>query len=326
MELPKMPDKLFTKKLLNATDRIEELKFNNMMSDDDKFRAFQMLNVIWKESERGKDFENIDTSADWKKVSGRINDRFPVNYRKIPLSTYFLRIAALMLLTGGLSIGFYKLLLVGKSDDTGFTVIAADQQKKDYVLPDGSLITLNKGSEINFREGFGKISREVILNGTAFFNVVPNSDLPFKVFSGNSVVEVTGTSFSVYELDGKIHVSVLSGKVLLSSTESLGNKVSITANHSGYLVAPTEISVEEGIPVNALSWKTGHLVFDGTPIDSALFDIAHHFGRDLTFETSLKDRITAEFQDQPLHEILDELELVAGLQFDTTGIALIVRR
>jgi ferric-dicitrate binding protein FerR (iron transport regulator) len=326
MELPKMPDKLFTKKLQNTTDHLEELKFNNMMSDENKFRAFQSLIKIWKEAEKVKVFENIDTSADWEKVSGRINERFPVKYRIIPWRTYFLRIAALMLLTGGLSVGFYKLLLIGKSDNTGFTIIAADQQKKDYVLPDGSLITLNKGSEINFREGFGKISREVILNGTAFFNVVPNSDLPFKVFSGNSVIEVTGTRFSVYELDGKIHVSVLSGRVLLASSENLQKKVSITANHSGYIVAPEEISVEEGVPVNALSWKTGHLVFDRTPIDSALHDIAHHFGRNLTFETSLTDKITAEFQDQPLHEILDELELVAGLQFDTTGIALIVRK
>jgi len=84
--------------------------------------------------------------------------------------------------------------------------------------------------------------------------------------------------------------------------------------------------MEEGIPVNNLSWKTGHLIFEETPIDSALIDIARHFRKELSFETKITDEITAEFQDQPLNEILRELELVAGLQFDTTGTALIVRK
>jgi hypothetical protein len=55
-------------------------------------------------------------------------------------------------------------------------------------------------------------------------------------------------------------------------------------------------------------------------------DIARHFHRDLSFDVILQEKITAEFQDQPLHEILKELELVAGLKFDTTGTALIVRK
>jgi hypothetical protein len=62
------------------------------------------------------------------------------------------------------------------------------------------------------------------------------------------------------------------------------------------------------------------------PIDSALMDIARHFNRQLSIETKIQERVTAEFQNQPLYEILDELKLVAGLQFDTTGTALIVRK
>ena len=82
----------------------------------------------------------------------------------------------------------------------------------------------------------------------------------------------------------------------------------------------------KGIPVNNLSWKTGHLIFEDTPIDSALIDIARHFRKELSVETPVTEQITAEFQDQPLHEILKELELVAGLQFDTTRTTLIVRK
>jgi ferric-dicitrate binding protein FerR (iron transport regulator) len=198
--------------------------------------------------------------------------------------------------------------------------------KKEILLPDGSSVTLNTGSSLTFRDGFGSDSREVILNGEAFFNVKPNKQLPFRVFSGESVVEVTGTSFSVYQVDGEVHVAVITGRVLLSSTRTGEQKMSISANQSGFISGYKEVKIEEGIPANVLSWKTGILVFEQTPIDSALIDIAHHFRRDLSLEIPLSERITAEFQDQPLHEILNEIALVAGLSFDTTGTALIVRK
>jgi transmembrane sensor len=102
--------------------------------------------------------------------------------------------------------------------------------------------------------------------------------------------------------------------------------VQIVTNQSGYLLADREIKVKDGIDINNLSWKTGLLSFDETPIDSALFDIAHHFRRELHITADIHNEITAEFQNQPLHEILKEIEIVAGLKFDTTGNSLIVRQ
>ncbi len=194
------------------------------------------------------------------------------------------------------------------------------------LLPDGSTVTLNRGASLTYSESYGTVSREVKLKGDAYFSVMPDADLPFKVFTGESVVEVTGTKFSVYKINGEVHVSVLSGRVLLSSADVLQKKISISANQSGYLTAGNDLKVENGVSPNVLSWKTGHLEFDQTPIDSAMMDIAHHFNRELVFENRLNEKITAQFQDQPLREILQELTLVAGLNFDTTGTALIVRK
>jgi hypothetical protein len=55
-------------------------------------------------------------------------------------------------------------------------------------------------------------------------------------------------------------------------------------------------------------------------------DVAHHFSRELILDAPIGDEITAEFQDQNLSEILDELGIVAGLKFDTTGNVLLVRQ
>ena len=318
MELLKMPNKLFTKKLLGTIDPLEEQELNKMIIDPNISEEYRIVQKIWEEAERVKVYSQIDIHSDWKIVSQGVR-KFPVNYKRIPMRVYFLRIAALMILTAGLTVGFYRLFLTNKNTGVAFTAYKADQSKKNILLPDGSTVTLNAGSDLTFREGFGSDSRDVILNGEAFFNVKPNAELPFRVFSGESVVEVTGTSFSVYQVDGEVHVAVITGKVLLSSAEGTRQKISIAANQSGCLSDRNELKVTDGIPANVLSWKTGILVFEQTPIDSALIDIAHHFRRSLSFEIPLDEKITAEFQDQPLREILDEIALVAGLHFDTTG-------
>jgi transmembrane sensor len=331
MELTKMPNGLFTKKLLGTAEPADELKFREITGANPRqLEEFQLAQQIWKEAEKVKVFEEIDVQTDWKSVALRINP-YSFNYKRIPWTTYFLRIAAIVILTSGISFGFYKLLLDNKNQHseavkTDFTIYKADDHKKELLLSDGSHVTLNASSDITFREGFGKVSRDVILNGEAFFNVRHNPEIPFRVYSGETVIEVTGTSFSVYQRNGKVNVSVISGTVLLSASESQHESISVKANQSARVSGNNEIQIEEGIPVNILSWKTGHLVFDETPIDSALFDIARHFRRDLTIQTALSEKITAEFQDQPLHEILDEINLVAGLEFDTTGTALIVRK
>jgi ferric-dicitrate binding protein FerR (iron transport regulator) len=112
----------------------------------------------------------------------------------------------------------------------------------------------------------------------------------------------------------------------LSTSTNRTKQIHIAANQSGYLMEDHELKLKNGIEPNTLSWKTGVLVFHDTPIDTALMDIARYFRKDLVLETRITDDITAEFQHQPLNEILDEINLVAGLKFDTTGTALIVRK
>jgi ferric-dicitrate binding protein FerR (iron transport regulator) len=328
MDLIKMPIKLFVKKLTSTADSRDEQEFDHRIAKDPRvLKEYHLIQKIWNEAGNSGVFEHIDTDSDWKRVSAQIGLTVPTGYHKISWQGYFLRIAALVVLIFGLSYGLYKILNPRKNTVSEFVNLLADKNVREAILPDGSSVSLNAGSKLIYRDDFGEVTRDVILEGEALFTVVPDKNHPFKVFINESLVEVTGTRFSVREENGTIKVSVLSGTVLLSAKNMDTEKVSIEANQSGYLFAGKhEIGVEEGIPVNNLSWKTGHLVFEETPIDSALLDIAHHFRKELSLETSVREEITAEFQDQPLQEILKELELVAGLQFDTTRTTLIVRK
>lgn len=322
--------KILIKKIIGTADLKDEMSFDNHAKDNDQFlEEYNFLKEIWNESSNIELFDSIDLDADWKKTQKKSPVQIPVKHKRLGSTNYFVRIAAVLVLLIGLTVVFTKVfrssLTIDQND--GYVTVQAEQAVKEFLLPDGCSVTLNRDSRLTFSSDFGKVNREVILEGEALFDVLPDKSVPFKVYVAESVIEVTGTSFTISEeKDGKVRVSVMTGTVLLSNVENQDKKISVSANHSAYATEDEEISVDNKIPVNNLSWKTGHLMFEETPIDSALYDIARHFNRELSLSFNIKEKITAEFQDQPLNEILSELELVAALEFDTTGTMLIVSK
>jgi transmembrane sensor len=329
MDLKNMPIKLIFKKLFQKTGLPEEETTGNGIASNAKvLEDFRMMEKIWQESREIGLFERIDTDSDWNAVVSRIGIQSRDNSRQLPVYNYLLRIAGTVILAGGLSIGVYKIIsFVNRGNEGGLITIQAGNKPREIRLPDASSVTLNAGSRLTYSSTFNQQTRDVNLEGEALFEVIPDKMHPFKVYSGESVIVVTGTRFTVREDEGSVKVAVLTGTVLLSNaTGDHPKQIRISANQSGVLLSGNDLKIENGIEANTLSWKTGHLIFDETPIDSALIDIAHHFRKDLSIETEISEEITAEFQDQPLGEILNEIQLVAGLKFDTTGTTLIVRK
>lgn len=98
-------------------------------------------------------------------------------------------------------------------------VIAQAAGKKPnhvFPLPDGSMVILNYGSKINYIPGFDhSATREVYLEGQAFFDIHNDPSKPFIVHTDNVVTTVLGTAFNVKALKGEkdITVTVARGKV-----------------------------------------------------------------------------------------------------------------
>jgi len=327
MDLRIMPIKLIVKKLLNEAGLLDEQRFNDQVAGDaSKLAEFKKIEKIWHEAGETGLFDQIDTNSDWEMIRSKLGIPGRRVYNQLSLNNYLIRIAATVILTAGLSIGIYKTIVSVNHESNGFVTIKAEYSPREIRLPDASSVSLNAGSRITYNSDFGDRLREVILEGEAFFDVIPDKARPFKVYTGESVVVVTGTRFAIREEKGSVKVSVLNGTVLLSNTDENSRNIMISANQSGILSSGKDLSLENRIETNTLSWKTGHLVFDQKPIDSALIDIARHFRKELTIKAEITDEITAQFQDQPLGEILNEINLVAGLKFDTTSTTLIVRK
>jgi len=314
----------------NLSEKLENQRNMNQIEDNSHVDSFQRrMDAIWTESENSAVFNSIDVEGDWKIVRAQMTKNTAWKPSGIPLFGMMLRIAAVFLLASGIGFVFYRVLTLQKTETVRQYTYEAGEAVRDLQLPDGTAVTLNAGSILTYSEGFNVNSRDVVLHGEGLFDVTSGQDLSFRVYTGESMVEVTGTTFSVSESDGMVKVEVMEGEVTLSCTDATAtslNQVNISRNQSGFMLSNNELVVRDGLEPNTLSWKTGRLIFDETPLDSAFADIAHHFRKELLVEEGLDVKITAEFEHQPLHEILDELEQVTGLAFDTTGGSLIVRK
>ena len=82
-------------------------------------------------------------------------------------------------------------------------------------LPDGSQVWVNSGSKLTYEGTFNGNTREVQLDGEAYFDVVKDSAHPFIVHTSGIDIKVLGTTFNVkaYKVDNTIEATLIHGSI-----------------------------------------------------------------------------------------------------------------
>lgn len=322
--------RLITKYLLNETENNEKQMIHKLINDDERSRKeFEAYLDVWEKSADVKDFEKIDAQNDWEKVRSKMN--FKQTHKRIPLQNYLLRIAAVLVLAFGLALFFNQLLknTGNKSNAYNYYETAALNEVKKVVLPDSSIISLNRNSKIIQNDNYGKTNRDIILEGEAFFEVAKNPSLPFKVHTLNSTVEVLGTSFNIKCDSQKVIVAVITGKVAFYQSGNANNRVELVPDHTGiYETNNNQFISETFLNPNSIAWHTGRLVFRNTPESEVFRVIAEYFNKDLIIKsnTPLIYNFTGDFEKIPLSEMIENINLSRSnkLNVITTNNSIIV--
>ena len=132
-------------------------------------------------------------------VSGGITDRQSVQSRKKRTRVVFmelLRVAAVILVM--FLVGGY--IYVRKMEEIRLAnniVTVPVGQRVNLQLPDGTSVWLNASSEIIYPAYFSGSTREIHLNGEAYFEVEHNASKPFIVHTETFDIKVLGTKFNV---------------------------------------------------------------------------------------------------------------------------------
>ena len=189
-------------------------------------------------------------------------------------------------------------------------------------LADGSRVWLNSETTLRYPVNFTGKTREIELEGEAYFEVASDSLRPFYVRTGNKSVEVLGTHFNVayYKFDTLWHTTLVEGKVKIHSGEN--SYILCPGTHYEENIVTGHSSITDVDVQLYTSWKDGKVFFK----DERLEDIVRRLARWYDFEIFYMNPAIKDLhfggtinKYNSFEVVLRYLERTAGVRFDIRG-------
>ncbi|HEX6535716.1 MAG TPA: FecR domain-containing protein [Gemmatimonadaceae bacterium] len=197
-------------------------------------------------------------------------------------------------------------------------------QRTEILLADGTRVTLSVDSRLRIPATYGAHTRDIQLEGEAFFQVRHDPRRPFRVYTGSAVTEDLGTAFAVraYQGDTATTVIVTEGRVALRADSAAVRHVTLAGGQVAHLDRAGNIAVERAADVDTeLAWMQGRLTFQLAPLGDVVHTIERWYDVDITFSDSSLAAVplTATFTGKPLDDVLDVIGRALDLRYTRTG-------
>jgi transmembrane sensor len=289
-------DELIARYLAGDASPEEAIALQEWQQSDHNQKYYGEFEATWNSSYPAKSKRAVDKEAAWNKVSTEL---FSGSKSK---SSFFtpLKIAASVILI--LSVGAITFFLTNSKASLVEQITEKDIER--IQLPDQSVATLNRNTKIVYEKEFKGNTRELTLEGEAFFKVTPDKDKPFIIHTSAADIKVVGTSFNVISHDGQLEVSVVEGKVLILSN---GKKEYIQTGYSAIVKAETEsIEVKNAVDVNAMGYATHRFQFKGMPLAAVFQTLEKSYSYSINVSDKAIEncKFTGTFEDASVENIL----------------------
>ncbi len=305
---------LIAKRLSGNISSGEEQQLRAWLSEDVSNRTLlKEMEGIWEIS-NSMPSSPVDISAAWMRLEQSIiADKPRLRLHRHPL----LLAAALLLL-----VVFAFLLRQFAVDSAAMPTLlveTAPSEKKILELSDGSVVTLNGSSRLEFVETDRE--RRVRLSGEVFFEVQRQVTRPFIISCGETQVRVLGTSFLVraYADEPEQQLFVVEGAVSWGKTDEVLAPMVLTAGMAGKYDKEQAILEEVKIrEANMLSWKSDTLVFSDTRMADVVHDLERHFGIEIEVDQPaiMNCHFYGTFVTARVTDILDAIALAMDLKYE----------
>lgn len=153
-------------------------------------------------------------------------------------------------------------------------------------LPDGSSVWLNSASTLKYPAAFTGASREVELDGEAFFEISPGK-IPFFVKSRNVQVQVLGTAFNImaYKDEPGIATTLVQGKVAVKTER---DRMVLQPLEQGFVADNAAVVTKTKPDMNeVLAWKNGEFRFNQKRLPYILRQVARWYDVDIEYQGAL---------------------------------------
>ncbi len=260
----------------------------------------------------------------------RLQEKSPVRYQKSGIERtigILSRIAAVLFIP--LAVYLWTLrdhILPAHQQIVQSEIVCPPGTRTRFHLPDGTRGWLNGGSSLKYPMAFSGHTREVQLNGEAFFEVESSPRKPFIVHGNRLQVKAYGTSFNVMDhsddqrsevslLEGNVDVAFI-GREKLQKLGSLhpGEVCSFNAEKSNYQITSSDIE-------KRVAWMEGKLIFR----DESFIEVVKKCNRWYNVNIVIVDKALEDYtyvgtlQDETLEEVLRLLSLTAPVKYVDMG-------
>jgi ferric-dicitrate binding protein FerR (iron transport regulator) len=255
-----IPDKiwhLIAKSLNREATLQEQDELCALLREDEALQQqYNLLSRIWTEK---SDTEIIDGDTARNAISRIISkaesdqgseDSYFLRIRSKRLKYRLIAMAASLILV--LGVGWFLM----NSNQSPKTVEISEQpeileakkgSRSRSLLADGTTVWLNAGSKLYYENDFSGKTREVRLEGEAFFDVVKQPDHPFIVHTSGIDIHVLGTAFNVksYPEDKTVETTLYRGLVEVFQPNSEAKAIQLKPNEK--LIVPKAAKEEKNL-------------------------------------------------------------------------------
>jgi transmembrane sensor len=249
----------------------------------------------------------------------QIKDQFPQLHqpkvsalKKVPV---WIKIAASILIVATAAILFIVRLKKDQPDNTMAVTRQTQQAILHDTLSDGSTVTLNSYSQLQYPDQFIDHTRELQLNGEAWFEVTPNPLKPFVINTGPLRIKVIGTSFNVRNGKENIEVSVKTGVVRMYNNL---DSITIPGGKKGiYNLQSHRFTVIESFHSNEVAYATKIFNFENATLKEIAGQLQKAYGITIVINNKNLETCTmsSSFENKPIEYIFDVLAMTLNIQY-----------
>lgn len=242
--------------------------------------------------------------------------------RNVVFYKIYSMVASILLVLGVAGTVYFA--LQDKANVPMYVVSSGIQNMESVSLPDGTKVQMGPGSRLTYPASFSGKTREIRLDGQAFFDVAKNREKPFIVHTEDMSVEALGTAFELfsYNMENKMEAILLNGKIKVSVENKETNQM------KEYFVSPDEkilvdrqtgkISKQIVDADKYTAWrKQKMLSFENEKLSMIIPRLEQWYGRKVMYQKDLADkyRFTFKVRDESLEKILMLIQLSSPLKY-----------
>jgi ferric-dicitrate binding protein FerR (iron transport regulator) len=253
----------------------------------------------------------IDLDAEWRRMESAM---LPLRSGKSVVMSIMQIAASLVLVT---LLGIMAIKFSGSKEKAPAAALSS------VILPDGTSVSLNAGSVITYKRGFGSTHRVLNLKGEAWFEVKKNPELPFNISAGEANIRVTGTKFNVkaWRRLSNVRVTVTEGAVNFYNKIEPEKEIVLHAGETGIMNKSTRVMTTRATGnSNDISWKTGIIDFHDTPLSEVAEVLTNTYHRKIELDPAvISCPVTVRFENRELDAVLNVLRSTLNLEITTKG-------